>query len=230
MKIEVLYDNICGLYGDSFNIKYLSMCSDKIEIINTDLNDKPAFLNNDIKMVYVGSMTERTEEIVIKKLMPYRDKIKELIEEGVIFLVTGNAIEIFGESIYRNGKEIEGLNIFNFYTKYDYENRYHELYLGRYKENKIVGFKSQFSKFYNINEEPLFKTLKGMGNDKNTINEGIRYNNFMATTILGPLLIQNPYFTKEILKLLHLSDELKYEDEIVKAYNVRLKEYENLDF
>ncbi len=230
MKIEVLYDSVCGLYGDNFNIKYLGMCSNSIEIINTDLNDTPAFLNEEIKMIYIGSMTERTEEVVIKKLMPYRDKIKALIEKGVIFLLTGNAIEIFGESIYRNGKEIEGLNIFDFYTKYDYENRYHELYLGKYKDIKIVGFKSQFSKFYNMNEEPLFKTIKGIGNNKDTSNEGIRKNNFMATTVLGPLLLQNPYFTKEILKLLGLSEELKYEEDIIKAYSVRLKEYENLKF
>jgi CobQ-like glutamine amidotransferase family enzyme len=230
MKIEVLYDSVCGLYGDNFNTKYLSMCSDKIELINTDLNDKPAFLDKDVKMIYIGSMTERTEEIVIKKLMPYKDKIKSLIKKGVIFLVTGNAIEIFGESIYRNGREIKGLNIFDFYTKYDYENRYHELYLGKYEDIKIVGFKSQFSKFYNIKEEPLFKTIKGIGNDENTKNEGIRKNNFMATTVLGPILLQNPYFTKEILKLLGLSEDLKYEEDIIKAYNVRLKEYENLKF
>ncbi len=230
MKIEVLYDSVCGLYGDSFNIKYLSMCSNSLKIINTDLNNTPAFLKEDIKMIYIGSMTERTEEIVIKKLLPYKDKIRSLIEKGVIFLVTGNAIEIFGESIYRNGKEIEGLNIFNFYTKYDYENRYHELYLGEYENTKIVGFKSQFSYFYNINEEPLFKTIKGMGNDKSTSNEGIRKNNFMATTILGPILIQNPYFTKKILKLLGLKDELKFENSIIKAYDTRLKEYENLNF
>lgn len=230
MKIEVLYDSICGLYGDSFNIKYLSECSNKIEVINTDLNEEPRFIKEDIKMIYMGLMTERNQEIVIKKLMPYKEKIKDLIEKGTIFLLTGNAIEIFGECIYRNGKEIEGLNIFNYYTKYDYENRYHELYLGSFNKSKIVGFKSQFSKIYNVNEEPLFKTLKGMGNNDKDKNEGIRKNNFMATTVLGPILLQNPYFAQEILKLLGLKTDLKYENEIIKAYNVRLKEYENLKF
>ena len=54
MNIEVLYDSVCGLYGDSFNIKYLSMCSNSLKIINTDLNNTPAFLKEDIKMIYIG--------------------------------------------------------------------------------------------------------------------------------------------------------------------------------
>lgn len=47
----------------------------------------------------MGAMTERTQEKVIKKLMPYKEKINELIEKGVVFLCTGNALEIFGKYI-----------------------------------------------------------------------------------------------------------------------------------
>ena len=101
MKIEVLYPSVCGLYGDSFNMKYLSECSNSIELINTDIKDTPYFVKHNVNMVYIGSMTERTEEIVIKKLMPYRERIIELIDKGVIFLVTGNATFLFGKSIYR---------------------------------------------------------------------------------------------------------------------------------
>lgn len=31
--------------------------------------------------------------------MPYKEKINELIEKGVVFLCTGNALEIFGKYI-----------------------------------------------------------------------------------------------------------------------------------
>ena len=230
MKIEVLYPKVCGLYGDIFNTKYLSECSDEIEIINTDINDVPYFVKHKVNMIYIGSMTERTEEIVIKKLIPYKERIAELINKGTLFLVTGNAIEIFGKSIYRSEKEIEGLNIFDFYTEYFYDNRYHELYLGDFNNMKIVGFKSQFGKLYNITEKPLFKTIKGMGNNEKDSNEGILKNNFMATTVLGPIVLQNPNFAKYILDKLGVKKDLKYKKAIERSYNVRLNEYENLNF
>ena len=230
MKIEVLYPKVCGLYGDIFNTKYLAECSNDIELINTEIDDTPYFVKHNVNMIYIGSMTEKTEEIVIKKLMPYKKRIEELIDKGVIFLVTGSAIEIFGKSIYRNEKEIEGLNIFDYYTEYDYDNRYHELYLGEFNNMKIVGFKSQFGRLYNVVEKPLFKTLKGIGNNEKDINEGVLKNNFMATTVLGPIILQNPLFAKYILDLLGVKKDLKYKKTIDKAYSVRLKEYEDLKF
>mgnify|MGYP003294966120 CR=1 FL=1 len=43
MKIEFLYPELT-MYGDSFNVKYLQMCSDEIEVINTPINSKPYFV------------------------------------------------------------------------------------------------------------------------------------------------------------------------------------------
>ena len=58
----------------------------------------------------MGAMTERTQEKVIKKLMPYKEKINELIEKGVVFLCTGNALEIFGKYIENeDGSKIDAL-------------------------------------------------------------------------------------------------------------------------
>ena len=174
-------------------------------------------------MIYLGPMSEKNKIKVLNKLKKYKERIKELIDNNVIFLFTGNSIEILGKTIKTNdNKIIEGLNIFNIETIENEQNRYNSLYLGKFNDIKIVGYKSQSSNSI-INETPLFETIREENNSK---YEGIRKNNFFGTNLLGPILILNPYFTKYIFKLLN-KDNILYEEELIDAYNNRLKEYES---
>ena len=69
MKIEVLYPEFCNLNADMGNIKYLKKCLPAAEIIETSINEEPAFiLKDDISLVYMGTLSERAQEIVIEKL------------------------------------------------------------------------------------------------------------------------------------------------------------------
>ena len=78
MKIEVLFPEVANLYGDLSNIEYLKKClNDDVEIIETSLNDEPAFVKqNDINLIFMAGMTEKSQEIVIKKLKPYADRME----------------------------------------------------------------------------------------------------------------------------------------------------------
>ena len=69
------------------------------EIIKTEINSEPAFVTQDIDMIYMGPMPENIQEVAIRKLRPYKEKIEELIKKNVVFLVTGNAVELFGKYI-----------------------------------------------------------------------------------------------------------------------------------
>ena len=97
MKIEVLYGELANLYGDLFNIRFLEQSLDNVTIYYTGINEKPHFTYENIDLIYMGPMMERYQEIVIDRLKPYKEKIKELIENEQVFLITGNAIEIFGD-------------------------------------------------------------------------------------------------------------------------------------
>lgn len=230
MKIEVLFPEICSLNGDIYNPKYLSECIKGSNLIYTSFDDEPSFTKEKIDLIYIGSMTEHNQELVIEKLMKYKSKIEELINNNTIFLVTGNATNIFGKSIFKKGKEIKALNIFDFYTIQDFEHRYHELFLGKFEKLDIIGFRSDFGKIYR-NIDSFIEVKKGIGNSAKDNNEGIRKNNFFATNILGPFLIQNPLFTKYLINLMDPKiKELKYETEIMDAYKTRLEEYKNLNF
>lgn len=228
MKIEVLYPELSNLYGDYYNAKYLSMCIPNSQTVFTSNNDKPAFLNEKVDIICMGSMSERNQEFAIKHLMPYKDKIKELVEGGTFFLATGNSFEIFGKHIEDDGKRIECLDAVDFYSKRQMNDRRNCFFLGEFPAEKgdikIVGHKSQFSFSYGAAaEKPFIKVNGGFGINLESKNEGIHYNNFFGTYILGPFIMLNPQFLKYMLRSMNLNDNLLYEEEINNAYADRLK-------
>lgn len=231
MKIEVLFPEFCNLYGDTQNMRYLKQCMPEAEFVETSLDEEPAFSKENVDLIYLGSMKERTQEKVIKKLLPYKEKIEELIENNTVFLFTGNALEVLGEYIQNeDGSKIEALGIFKTYAKRDMLNRYNGKVFGKVEDMEIVGFKATFSLSYGNNEnEHFFKAEKGIGINKESKLEGIRKNNFIGTYIIGPILIINPLFTKYIMKLIGVENpELKFEEMAIEAYTARLEEFKSI--
>ena len=231
MILEFLYPEICNLYGEAFYVRYLEESVQDLKVIRTHLNDKPRFLvSDDVDLVYMGMMTESSQVLAIEKLKAYQKEIATAIEKGQRFMITGNALEIFGDHIYdvEDKEKTEALKIFPFHTKRAKMKRYSSLFLGDFNDLKIVGYKSQFTKSYYDDDtlEPLFKTKRGTAfNDEEKVKEGIRYKNFMATYLLGPLFIMNPYFTKWLLESIGAKFKLANEDAALDAYKARLKEY-----
>ena len=219
--IEILYPEICNLYGDSGNILLMSKMN--LKLTKTLFNDEPYFVKNDVKMIYMGPTPEDMLEQIISKLEPYKKRIEELIKNNVYFLCTGNALDIFSkEIILSNGKKLNGLGLIDVYVTY--KERYNTLVLGE-GEKPIVGYKSQNS-YYKLNEEALFHLKREYSNN---LLEGVRKNNFMGTNLLGPILVLNPLFTKELFKELGYNDDILYYDELVKAYQKRVEEYKTVN-
>lgn len=231
LKIEILFPEFCNLYGDISNMKYLKKCLPKAKFYETAFDEEPIFVKENVNLIYLGPMTENMQEKVIKKLQNYKERIEELIEKDVIFLITGNAIEIFGKYIENeDGSKIEGLGIFDIYAKRDMLHRHNSRFIGKMDEIRIVGFKSQFTFSYGNNKENYFAEVeKGIGLNKESNLEGIKKNNFMATYLIGPILILNPFFTKKIIKKMGIENEsLAFKQDVINAYNQRLKEFEAL--
>ncbi|MDO5490979.1 MAG: hypothetical protein Q4F96_01075 [Bacillota bacterium] len=106
MKIEVLFPEICNLYGDLANLRYLKLCLPEAEVLETTLRSKPRFLDGDTDLVYMGTTTEEGQRLVLEQLMFYRGEILDSIQAGQRFLITGNAMELFGERIEEDGEEV----------------------------------------------------------------------------------------------------------------------------
>ena len=230
MKIEILFPEVCNLFGDMFNMKYLKMCLPDAEFIETALDDEPAFAKEDVNLIYLGPMTENTQEKVIERLLPYKARIEELIDKNVVFLFTGNSIEVLGKYIENeDGSKIEAIGIFDVYSKRDMMHRHNSYLVGKYEDIEIVGFKSQFTMMYGDNSSSYFVEVeKGIGLNKESKLEGIQKNNFIGTYILGPLLILNPLFTKKLINKMGADAHIALEEETMAAYEARLKELKKL--
>ncbi len=229
MKIEILYHDIANLYGEKGHIDFLKNVFKKADFIYTSLVDKPKFLTEEVKLVLLGPMSEKNQEKAIEKLMVYREKILNQLNSGQHFLCTGNALEIFGEKIVNEDEtEIQALNIFPYYSKRQMMNRLNCIYLGMYEDIKVLGFKTQFTQCYPTGElQEFLGTKRGFGLNKQTSKEGIVYNNFIGTYLIGPLLILNPLFTDRWLSKFGVEYKINNFDVLKEAYEIRLKEFED---
>lgn len=230
MKIEILFPEFCNLYGDMFNMKYLKKCLPEAEFIETALEEEPTFVKENVNLIYLGPMTEKTQEKVISKLLPYKERIIDLIEKNTVFLFTGNAVEVLGKYIENEDEtSIEGLGIFDVYAKRDMFHRHNSFLIGKYEDIEVIGFKSQFTMLYGDNTNMAFLEVeKGIGINKESKLEGIKKNNFIGTYLIGPLLILNPLFTKKILEMLGVESRVALEEETMAAYEERIKEFRRL--
>lgn len=232
MKIEILYPDIANLYGEKGHMDFFTKIFPKATIIETHITSRPSFLDEEIDLVYLGVMAEKYQEQIIKAWLPLKDRIKERIEEGMHFLFIGNAMEILGNYIEKdNGERIEGLGIFPMYAKRQMMKRINCLYHGKFEDRiTVIGFKTQFTYSY-MEEENfpfLFKTIRGDGMNPTTKGEGIHYKNFMATYLIGPLLISNPDFTREFMSMFKdHAEDVPFYNELKEAFDIRLKEFLN---
>lgn len=183
----------------------------------------------------MGTAAEKGQALAAEALREYRERIRECIDEGVCFFITGNALEIFGKEIAEEGVKVcGGLGITDTVSDRKKRERFNSLYLGEFSDKslegpvKIVGFKSLFGYSYgDISNTFFLKTKRGTGLNPGVKEEGIRINNFFATYVTGPFLVLNPPFTKWLLNEVLKAGipGLAYEKAAMDAYESRVKEY-----
>lgn len=107
IQIAHLYYDLMNLYGESGNVKALKLQLEqqgiKVKIRFLSINDSLNFSEYDF--VYIGMGTEENQALVLKHLLPYKKEIAESINKGTFFLITGNALELFGKYIESDKKE-----------------------------------------------------------------------------------------------------------------------------
>ena len=83
MKVEILFPEVCNLYGDLQNVYYLRRCCPELEIVETDLHSKPRFLTEDVALVYMGSTTEQGLALAADALRPYTAEMAAKLDAGL---------------------------------------------------------------------------------------------------------------------------------------------------
>ena len=228
MIVEILFPEVCGLYGDSQNVTYLKATLPDAQFVITPLTDNPYFAENNPDLIYIGSMSESTQRRVIEKLLPLKSRIEEMIYSGTPILATGNSGEIFCKHIdYVTEKlEADGLGIFDLTVKTDLFDRYNGKVLGKFSDMTIVGFRSQFSFIYGDNSDNYFLSCdRGDGINRESKLEGFIKNNLICTQIIGPILPLNPLFCEYLINLAGATVTAAHKDAAMTAYEQRIKEF-----
>ena len=231
LKIANLYYDIMNLYGENANIRALVKFAEyqgiQTEVHNLTIGDKIDFEKYDI--YYIGSGTEKSELLVLKDIMNYQNEIRKAIMTNKHFLVTGNAIEFFGEYININEVKYPALNIFPYRVLHENYRIVGSVVMSMTGiKEKIIGFQNRCDIISDI-DTPIFKTDIKYSNDGTNNNEGFNYKNVYATHLIGPLFIRNPYLLDYFLKKVCESKNLKYESLDKTAINAYKKYLSNFN-
>lgn len=233
MKIEILYPELCCLYGDKGNTLFLQQCLPDAEFIDTQLNEKPRFLQEEIDLCCMYSMSEKSQELILDRLLQWKDDIADRCSGGkTLFLLLGNAMELFGQYIQReDDTRVDALGVFDTYTRRHAPKRFNTLVQAAFEDMTLLGYTSRFSDTYGITREMAMCQVEiGTGSAPDSQLEGIRQGRVIATYLLGPLLVANPDFTKWLLQQLGADIPcLPFEDALYQSYECRRKEFQRPD-
>ncbi len=234
LTIEMLFPEVANLHGDNANIDYLARCRPDAEIVRTGLNERPAFLDRAIDLLYLGPLTERGQLKAIDRLRPHRAALEERIASGAVTLFTHNAFEVLGTRIRNDdmGYDVAGLGLVELESTLRMMGRYSGKVMGAVPElpaeQPVVGYKSQFSMVEAAPGVEGFLTAeRGIGRNATTPVEGVRSGGLIGTSLIGPLLVMNPHYTRALLATLDPDTEplLAHEEYAIAAYDARLREF-----
>ena len=194
-----LYYDLLNLYGENANTRCIKRALELNKIkVNVDLKsigDKIDFKKYDL--IYIGSGSEEDLLLALDDIKTRKEELKKYIEEDKYLILTGNAMDLFGEYI-ETDKRTDALGIFKYQTKFInesiFENASTDRIVGEIKaktkliKQEIIGFQNRCDLNINI-KTPLFKINKKFSNDLENENEGFTYKNVYATHIIGPLEI-----------------------------------------
>lgn len=203
-----LYDDLLDLYGDSGNLTAVTVRLQQmgfdVKLSRLSLGDHLDF--NLYQMVYIGPGKAKNLAKASEHFRAYEQQVKAAVEQGIVFLVTGNARLLFGKSFTSEGDALcEGIGLFD--------------YTGRETGNVFIsdvvaapvfapntpgyGFINRTAHIDGNGLNPLFEVRQGAGdNEAPAQSEGNLLHHFFGTWQLGPVLVKNPHLLCEVLRWL----------------------------
>lgn len=222
-KIAHLYYDLLNLYGENGNVRYLKNRLEEqdisVEVSFLSIDDKIDFSSYDL--FYIGSGSEENQYLVLQDLLKYKDDIKKALRANKFFLITGNALELFGRQIrYLDKEPLQMTELFDFVCNNDDMRIVGEqIYKFKELDDPIIGFENRICTMSEYHA-PLFEVISGCGYKPNVNNEGIFENNFYGTYLFGPLLVRNPHFCDYLIK--KIADVYEFE---LKDFNIETSAY-----
>jgi len=206
VKILHLYHDLMNLYGDWANTAALAHDINKrgykAEISKKSIGDKIVF--DDYDFIFIGSGTERSQLACIRDLVQYKDQLFKSINDGLPVLATGNAHELFGQSVTDYGaNRHEMLGLLDFKT-FQLNTRVTGdcLFKASFLDDKLAGYINRAGGNQKSDIKRPFTVEPGEGANFNVHSEGIMYKNLLGTYVTGPILVRNPPLLKYIADII----------------------------
>lgn len=233
VKLLHLYSDTLDLYGDSYNLitiqKHIQQMGYPCTVTRVQMDEPVTPLEYDL--VYIGHGKARNTEAVSSHFCRYGEEIRQAVESGKLFFVTGSARLLFGQSFESSlGQTFSGIGLFD-YKGVDSNRVFTSDVVARATfdpELISYGFINRTQHIVGENLYPLFQTVSGASDGEKPDGwEGTLYRNFFGTWQMGPVLVRVPWLLKEVLKRLLGQDFVPYDDSLEKkALDKTLKEFE----
>ena len=218
IKTAWLFPDTLYLHGERGNIlalqRFAKAAGIEMETAKIDFETKDfSPLDYDIIFCPPGEIT--SFPAVIEALKPLQSEFVAFVKEGRPLIVTGTSIAIWCRKIRRStGESFEGLGILDAVCSeneevYGDDNYFECEYNGR--KTEVIGSQIQMADFTG-EEEPFGKLIYGYGNTGKDRSEGFKIANSIFTNTLGPILVNNPWITQDVIKVVAGNKGIHTED------------------
>ncbi|WP_423364199.1 type 1 glutamine amidotransferase [Mycoplasma sp. P36-A1] len=215
-NIYHMFPKLLNLYGDRGNILTLSYYAKQLglnpvvhEIDNVDNIDW-----ENVDFMLIGGGSDREQALVTGQLSKIKDKLKKEVDNGLPVLAVCGGYQFLGK-FYKDtsGNILDGLSVLDMETVGQTKQRMlGNLIVESDKFGTIVGFVNHAGEtFHNLDK--LGTAINGKGNNLDTNEEGIIYQNLVGTYLHGPLLPKNPNITKFFLQKFMEKNNLEFNEQ-----------------
>lgn len=218
--IAHLYPETMNLYGDTGNVivlkKRLEWRNIQVQVVNVGVGqDMPQ--GTDI--VFGGGGQDASQGMIEEDFIHKKKTLENMASDGVVMLFICGLYQLMGRKFTTHtGDVITGLGILPIETVAKNKRLIGNIVINIKDVGKVVGYENHSGQTFLDNEDDsLGQTLKGVGNNQMSGNEGCRYKNVFGTYLHGPVLAKSPEFADFLIDLA-LSRKGK-----------KLAEYKNLD-
>ena len=205
ISILSLYWDLMELYGSRANLMSIErdLKSSGIEycVDKKTLGDDIDFTKYDL--VIMGCASEKSLMKAREDIMRYKHELLLFVEGGGFILALGNSMLLLLEDIEFNGTTYPCLAIEKGNAHLSDKKRYtsNAIYKRADTYTDIVGYINKSHEVENI-EHTFFFVRYGIGDNQKSKEAGFTFRNVYGIDIVGPVLVKNPLFRREILKKL----------------------------
>lgn len=223
MIVEVLFPEFY-IYGEKENIRFLEETFPHATWIKSAFSQTPYFVEHDVDVIIMEGMAEYYLDWTCEKLLPFKDRLKELMDRGTYFLLLNNAMDIFGKSLKTNdGENLSCLGLLDYTCYRDYEDRLFYQMIWTMDGEEYIGSYNGFSRYKMDPTYHFYQIIKGI--DHPEWIGGYHERNIYGMELISQIFICNPALTKRICRCFNQDDQLPLEKELEALHKSKIKAY-----